>query len=145
METLSSELAALRSNPSHESDARGVIASLADTLDKQLSPGVRVKLRRGSLHDLMGIAAKILPGCAHCSSLHLETTFGSRSEQAKCAQIVDAALSRGVLKRITRPSWVVPDATQIGADAYFTCITCGSIWTLVEPEQHCNGLWSRIA
>lgn len=145
MEALSSALAALRTDPSCEPSVRGAVASLADALDKQLSPGVRLKLRRGSLQDLMAIATKILPGCAHCSSLYPETTFSSRAEQARCAQVVDAALSRGILKRIARPAWMVPDTTQLGADAYFICATCGAIWTLVEPEQHCHGLWFRMA
>lgn len=145
MEALSSALAALRTDPSREPSVRGSVAALADALDKQLSPGVRLKLRRGSLYDVMAIAAKLIPGCTHCNSLYPEATFNSRAEQAQCALFVDAAVSNGILKRIARPDWVAPDTTQLGSDAYFICTTCGSVWTLVEPEQHCHGLWSRIA
>lgn len=145
MEALTSALAALRADPGSEQSIRRTILSLADALDKQLSPGIRLKLRRGSLRDLMAIAAKLLPGCVYCNSVYPEATFTSRTEHARCAQSVDTALSNGILKRTTRPIWVMLDPTQLGADAYFTCATCGSIWTLVEPEQHCHGLWSRIA
>lgn len=145
MDALTSALATLRANPGCEQSVRGTVASLADALDKQLSPGTRLKLRRGSLHDLMAIAAKLLPGCVHCGSVYPAATFTSRTEHARSAQSVDAALSNGILKRTARPIWVMPDPTQLGADAYFTCVTCGSIWTLVEPEQHSHGLWSRIA
>lgn len=115
------------------------------SVDKRLSPGVRLKLRRGSLCDLMAIAAKLIPGCAHCNSLYPETTFNSNAEHERCALFVDAALSNGILKRIARPDWFAPATLQLGSDGYFICATCGSMWTLVEPERHCHGLWSRIA
>lgn len=142
---LGKALAALRADPSCEPSIRRTVFLLTETLDIQLSPGARLKLRRGSLHDLMAITATILPGCSRCSSLYPATIFNSRAENAKCAQFVDAALLSGALKRIARPAWVVPDSLQLGADAYFLCVTCGSIWTLIEPDKQCHGLWSRIA
>jgi|JI10StandDraft_1071094.scaffolds.fasta_scaffold395870_2 hypothetical protein len=145
IDALAKALAALRADPSCEPSIRSTVFLLTERPDIQLSPGARLKLRRGSLHDLMAIAATILPGCSHCSSLCPATIFNSREEHAKCAQFVDAALLNGTLKRIARPVWVMPDSMQLGADAYFLCVTCGSIWTLVEPDKQCHGLWSRIA
>ena len=114
-------------------------------LAAEVSSGVLLKFHRGNTQKVMGAIAGILPSCTSCDRIGPSGDFYSRLEHAKVAEEVDTALRVGILKRIPRPSWVNTNSQHLGADAYFQCVNCGSIWTLVEPEQHDNGSWRRLA
>lgn len=116
-----------------------------DKLSTRTSPGILLKLRRGNTQKVMAAIADILPSCAQCGQIGVLGDFSSRPEHAKVGKAVEAALYAGILKRIPRPLWVGESFLRLGADAYFCCVHCGSIWCLVEPEQHDNGFWRRFA
>lgn len=116
-----------------------------EKLSARMSPGILLKLRRGSTQKVMAAIADTLPSCAQCGQIGVPRDFSSRSEHTKVAKEVDVALYSGTLKRIPRPLWVGEGFLRLGADAYFRCVHCGSIWVLVEPEQHDNGFWRRFA
>lgn len=116
-----------------------------EKLRTHMSPGLLLKLRKGNATQVMGIVASIVPACQVCSGINPVGVFSSRQDHARCAQHVDAAMTSGALKRIRIPSWFQAAHSQLGADAYFECTCCGSIWTLVEPERQDHGLWERLA
>ena len=110
-----------------------------------LSPGILLKLRSNKIHKIMSAIAVLLPACTHCNQVGAPTIFASRQEHSSYAYRVDDAISNAILTRVKPPYWLLPDNSQMGADAYFECTVCGAIWSLVEPERQDNGKWERIA
>ena len=114
--------------------------------DGILSPGILLKLRSTNIQKIMSAIAVLLPACTpHCDQVGVPTVFASRQEHSSYAKTVDGAISNGILKRVKSPNWLLPDNSQMGADAYFECGVGGAIWSLVEPERQDNGKWERIA
>jgi hypothetical protein len=139
------QLLAFRRNPV---SPRGLIAWLdrnQSELAGILSPGILLKLRSNNIQKIMSAIAVLLPACTHCDQVGAPTIFASRQEHSSYAKRVDGAISNGILKRVKSPNWLLPDNSQMGADAYFECAVCGAIWSLVEPERQDNGKWERIA
>ena len=145
MHALIAELSALRAGTKSIGDFRKNLSSAVDQVQDLLSPGVRLKLKRGTMSEVFRASTEFVPGCARCNSLPLGRVFGSTIEHSECSKAVQMALESGTLARVSRPIWAEPDSRQLGSDGYFSCTSCGSIWTLVEPERHTYGLWQRIA
>lgn len=101
----------------------------------QVSAGTLLKLRRGNTQKVMASIAVLFPDCAKCSHICPTGPFSTRQEHAGCASKVEIAVKNGDLSRIPKPNWSAIDNSQLGADAYFKCTGCGSVWTLVEPER----------
>jgi hypothetical protein len=116
-----------------------------DRLATHISAGNLLKLRRGDIHKVMASIAKVLPSCIKCGNICQAGPFTTRHDHATCASNVEMALKNGEISRIPLPSWAPIDNSQLGADAYFKCMGCGSVWTLVEPERQDNGTWERLA
>lgn len=134
-----------RSNPIDLNSFHNWIKASHAELLTHLSPGILLKLTRGDTAKVLITISKILPACSNCADICKEGAFANRSEHVSCASRVDLAILDGYLERIKKPSWVGQDNFQLGADAYYKCSSCGSIWTLVEPERQDNGLWERLA
>ena len=145
MEKLLDALKLLRSGKTSRNEVQSQLKALAEQLSDELSPGLRLKIGRGSMADLMRVASQVVPACQRCAGLCKTGLFSSRADHETCARVIDGAVANGYLARRPRPEWIGNDPTQLGADAYFTCVTCGSLWTLVEPERHTKGLWERLA
>lgn len=116
-----------------------------DRLARHISVGNLLKLRRGDIRKAMASIATLLPSCGKCGNIYQAGPFTTRQDHATCASKVDLAMKNGELIRIPQPIWSPIDNSQLGADAYFECTGCGSIWTLVEPERQDNGTWERLA
>lgn len=116
-----------------------------DRLATHISAGTLLKLRRGDIRKVMASIAMLLPSCVKCGNICQAGPFTTRQDHATCASNVDVAMKNGVLSRIPQPNWSPIDSSQLGADAYFKCTSCGSVWTLVEPERQDNGTWERLA
>jgi hypothetical protein len=116
---------------------------------KNLQPvtpsGLLIKLKRGTELQAMTAIASILSSCQNCRDFCQKGIFLTRTEYAACASKVLEATKTGVLKQVARPAWFYSDDKHFGADAYYTCEICDSLWTLVTPEREDNGLWARIA
>ncbi len=110
-----------------------------------LSKGELLKLKHGDKSQTMYTGKAILPSCPLCTSIFEQKSFSDRAEHLACANAVDQALHSGVLKRLRKPDWYNPAHSEAGADAYFICNSCESLWNLVEPEKQYGGLWERIA
>lgn len=135
----------VRSNPGMKDEFQKWVRAHNESLSNHLSQGVYLRLARGDIEKVMSSVAALLPGCSHCERICSQGAFDSRSEQHECERRVDAALQGGDLRRVKRPVWFNPHHSQLGSDGYFECVTCGSVWTLVEPERQDNGLWERIS
>lgn len=116
-----------------------------DRLAMHISAGNFLKLRRGDTQKVMASIAVVLPACVKCGNICPAGPFITRQDHATCATNVDAAVKNGDLCRIPQPNWASIDNSQLGADAYFRCTGCGSVWTLVEPERQENGTSERLA
>jgi hypothetical protein len=116
-----------------------------ERLATQVSAGILLKLRRGNAQKVMASIAVLVPDCAKCGHICPRGPFTTRQEHAGCASKVEIAVKNGDLSRIPPPNWRPIDNSQLGADAYFECTACGSVWTLVEPERQDNGMWDRLA
>lgn len=116
-----------------------------ERLAEQIAAGILLKLRRGDLQKAMASLATLIPTCVKCRSICQAGPFMTRQDHAKCALNVDIVVKNGHLSQIPRPNWTPIDNSQLGADAYFICTGCGSVWTLVEPERQDNGTWQRLA
>lgn len=115
-----------------------------DQLTPLVAPGALLKLRRGDKQKALKAVGQLLPSCPDCAQLCEGRVFSSREEHGVCAARVEDSLRAGTLKRIQRPDWFHPSELHFGADGYFECTMCGTIWTLVEPEREDNGLWERL-
>lgn len=111
----------------------------------QISRGVLLKLSHGNDYAAMTTLAKILPSCVVCGGICREQTFTSWSDYQQCVSQVDAAEAAGKIVRMKPPAWTYNAGSKAGADAYYRCSTCGSIWGLVRPEREENGSWHRLA
>lgn len=108
-------------------------------------PGVMLKLRRGDKQTVIKAVAIVFPNCSLCEALCDVGHFTSRQAQSSCEARVYDSFQRGDIQRVSRPEWFNPTQAHFGADGYFSCTRCGSIWNMVEPEREDNGLWGRIA
>lgn len=115
------------------------------TVLAQISRGALLKLQHGNDYVAMTTLAKILPACAICSGVCTEQTFTSWSDYQQCVTRVDAAEVAAKVVRIKPPAWTYNAGSEVGADAYYRCSTCGAIWGLVRPEKQENGSWRRLA
>lgn len=117
----------------------------SDTLSRLVPQGVLLKFKRGNMEKVMSAAISILPSCIKCGQICNQGVFANRAEHSACAAAVEKAIQNSILIRAKKPAWYKPKSGQLGPDAYYQCLSCNSIWNLVEPERHCNGLWDRVA
>lgn len=142
---LTDKLVAIRENPARIGEFQSWFALNQHAYERSLPEGLMLKLKRGDSEQVMTTIARLLPACKGCSSLFPEGGFRSLQELSQCNSTIGLAVSDGVLTRLPAPDWLKPDAAQHGADAYFACLKCGSIWTLVQPEREGRGFWARLA
>lgn len=121
------------------------IARQSTNLSLMVPTGVLLKLRRGDKEKAMRAVARLLPACAYCGQMPAVGVFTSREQHSTYASWVTQAVRNGTFKPIPRPDWLHSTQQHFGADGYFQCTNCGSLWTLVEPEREDNGLWERLA
>jgi hypothetical protein len=121
------------------------VTASRELLSKKIPQGVLLKLKNGDMGKIMSASIGILPSCIKCDQIFGKGEFASRAEHAACSVAVEKAHQNGILVRVKKPVWYKPIPGQLGPDEYYQCSSCGSIWNLVEPERHCNGLWDRIA
>lgn len=145
LESLFENLRELRRENINVEEFHQWMKTLNEESTRTVPKGILLKLKHGDMNKILSASKAILPSCLKCSAICKEHAFYDRSEHAACASAIDQALQAGILRRLAKPKWYVPSNTQPGADAYFACSFCGSIWNLVEPERQYNGLWERIA
>lgn len=113
--------------------------------DMKISDGLSLRLRRGDKQTVMKSIASILPPCKQCNALPPSIFFYNRQDQENVFLKINSFLKNGILNNISKPDWYHPDSKPFGADTYYICATCNSMWTLVQPEHEDNGCWQRIA
>lgn len=142
---LVSELKSFRSGAIDASSFREWIVVNYKDLEPLISPGLLIKLKRGSEPQMRATVASLLPSCPNCRDICEEGSFLTREEYVTCTSKVTEAVRTGSLAPVGRPSWFNPEDKHFGADGYYKCNICEAMWTLVNPEREDNGLWERVA
>lgn len=124
---------------------RDWVSDSGNEIEKYFSRGQLLKLRHADLAVVLDLSKKVLPACKRCSSIFNEGVFIDKVTHVVCVDSVIGAVGLGILEKIDRPSWYKIAEPHVGAAAYYKCNSCGSLWSIVEPERQYRGGWQRIA
>lgn len=119
--------------------------SLNESLATQvLSRSDYLALKYSKLPNVYQVGAAKLKQCNNCASLIEKKMISDISEYWVINDKLKRKQESKIIRIIDKPIWYKIPKNRIGADSYYKCNTCGSIWALFMPERVNKGGFTRV-